>query len=259
MMAAYSGNRFPRKIGKNASPISRAAALRCSFCCRMISRRLSDPSRKCSRSPVQMTHSSQLRTSTVQSKRQTPRSRGGRHRSNRDRSLPLTVSMGGETHGQVRDQPGAQGDRGRGMGKMGVQMRGFARAQGPAHEVAGLEQMLERGRPFGLAQMRKRAAHGPGIAPGRGQGGPEILVQKHRQPGQDAFGQIDHLGPDAPHRGMMESSVVVLPAPLAPMSATISPFSTWKEMPCRASMLPYLTRRFSTESSIRLYRLPGRL
>jgi hypothetical protein len=93
MMAAYSGKRFPRKIGKNASPISRAAALRCSFCCRMISNKLSDPSRKCSRSPVQMTHSSQLSTSTVQSKRQTPRSKGGRHRSNLDRSLSFTVSM----------------------------------------------------------------------------------------------------------------------------------------------------------------------
>ena len=32
--------------------------------------------------------------------------------------------------------------------------------------------------------------------------------------------------------------VVVLPAPLAPSSATISPSSTWKQTPLRARMAP---------------------
>jgi len=36
----------------------------------------------------------------------------------------------------------------------------------------------------------------------------------------------------------MVMSVVVLPAPLAPMSVTISPPSTDRLMPCSASMLP---------------------
>ena len=50
------------------------------------------------------------------------------------------------------------------------------------------------------------------------------------------------LNRTAPERGLrrpeMVRSVVDLPAPLAPMSVTISPSSTWKLMPCSAWMAP---------------------
>src|SRR5262245_35328912 len=48
----------------------------------------------------------------------------------------------------------------------------------------------------------------------------------------------------------MARMVVVLPAPLAPMSATTSPSSTCRLMPCRAWMRPYSRVRSSISSSI---------
>ena len=43
-------------------------------------------------------------------------------------------------------------------------------------------------------------------------------------------------------------SVVVLPAPLPPMRVTIAPFGTSREIPERALMAPYETRRSESES-----------
>ncbi len=55
-------------------------------------------------------------------------------------------------------------------------------------------------------------------------------------------------------------SVVVLPAPLAPISVTISPWLTWKEMSLMAWMAPYQTLMPSTFSSVSIghasFRLP---
>src|SRR5665811_2585723 len=52
----------------------------------------------------------------------------------------------------------------------------------------------------------------------------------------------------------MACSSVVLPAPLAPISVTISPASTWSVTPCRTSMRPYALLTFSIESTNRLLR-----
>src|SRR5215472_15626605 len=46
---------------------------------------------------------------------------------------------------------------------------------------------------------------------------------------------------------------VVFPAPLAPISVTISPASTCSETPCRTSTRAYALLRFSTESTERLF------
>src|SRR5215211_5224751 len=51
-------------------------------------------------------------------------------------------------------------------------------------------------------------------------------------------------------RPEMARMVVVLPAPLAPMSATTSPSSTCRVMPCRAWMRPYASVMLSSSSSI---------
>src|SRR5690348_18431020 len=48
----------------------------------------------------------------------------------------------------------------------------------------------------------------------------------------------------------MARMVVVLPAPFAPIRATISPSSTVRLMPCSAWMRPYSSVTFSSSSSI---------
>src|SRR3954462_8940902 len=48
----------------------------------------------------------------------------------------------------------------------------------------------------------------------------------------------------------MARMVVVLPAPFAPISATISPSPTVRLMPCSAWMRPYSSVTFSSSSSI---------
>src|SRR6478609_2071198 len=58
-------------------------------------------------------------------------------------------------------------------------------------------------------------------------------------PFQEMVPEVGRTNPE------MALKVVVLPAPLPPISATISPISTPKEMPLITSMWPYDTCRFS--------------
>ena len=62
---------------------------------------------------------------------------------------------------------------------------------------------------------------------------------------------------DGRSRPEIVRSVVVLPAPLEPMSATSSPVATVSDTPCSARMLPYQTWTSVSSSTARLPEVCG--